>query len=397
MATFTVKFVFLLSIIKLTLQDITCDGIEWPGSAVSFGTPHLYTLIANSSATIQDFLQYHFEQLEENHDETMDLLQSQTETVTRMADKQTQIAETQAQMTNTFGQVVNLLQNMSTTMNTMVSLLENQQETLENIAIQSLQSANTTALTDNANSRWRNVVEVLEIQGQQLQNLTTIMSKQLQFDHYTYLQIKPRDCSQIASYGDYPPGLYEIMLSNELHNVYCDGEWTVFQRRFDGSINFYHGWDDYQYGFGNLQTDGEFWLGLDKLHQMTQSGNWVLRVDLEDFNNATAYALYESFQIGDVASNYTLSFGSYSGTAGDSLSWCNNMQFSTHDRDNDAWDRNCADYRQAAWWYRHCGYSNLNGRYLGPSGNSRTGMVWYHWKNSWQSLKKSEMKIRRVQ
>ena len=38
----------------------------------------------------------------------------------------------------------------------------------------------------------------------------------------------------------------------------------MFQRRMNGSQNFYLDWDDYENGFGDL--NGEFWLGLSKIY-----------------------------------------------------------------------------------------------------------------------------------
>jgi hypothetical protein len=88
--------------------------------------------------------------------------------------------------------------------------------------------------------------------------------------------------------------------------------WTILQRREDGSEDFYRNWTDYKTGFGNLS--GEFWLGLDKIHRLSASGQNVLRVDLETFEDETANAIYELFSVGNENEAYILNVGKYSGT-----------------------------------------------------------------------------------
>ena len=106
--------------------------------------------------------------------------------------------------------------------------------------------------------------------------------------------------------------------------VRCDmttagGGWTVFQRRLNGSVDFFLGWASYKNGFGNL--DSEFWLGNDKLHRLTAADNMTLRVDLEDFDGNITYAEYTTFKVANESDKYRLLIGGYSGTAGDSLKW----------------------------------------------------------------------------
>ena len=92
--------------------------------------------------------------------------------------------------------------------------------------------------------------------------------------------------------------------------MFCDqatagGGWTVFQKRQNGVVDFWREWDDYKRGFGNL--NGEFWLGLDKIHRLTTSGSYKLRVDLEDNYGNKAYAEYQRFIVQNETANYTLS------------------------------------------------------------------------------------------
>ena len=168
------------------------------------------------------------------------------------------------------------------------------------------------------------------------------------------------------------------------------GGWTVFQRRQDGSVHFYRNWTNYKNGFGNLT--GEFWLGLSKIHRLTKEGSNTLRVDLGDFEGNTRYANYSTFNVSDGSTEYILTVGGYSGTAGDSLVYHNGRRFTTRDNDNDN-GGNCAQFFTGSWWYYNCLNSNLNGQYFNTSTNNHQGIYWGIWKST--TLSFTEMKTRR--
>ncbi|XP_046861614.1 fibrinogen C domain-containing protein 1-A-like [Xenia sp. Carnegie-2017] len=207
-----------------------------------------------------------------------------------------------------------------------------------------------------------------------------------------------KDCSEEQNNGKNESGVYQIDPDGQgSFNVYCDmtsngGGWTVFQRRQDGSVNFYRGWNDYKEGFGNLSS--EFWLGLDKIYRLTSARRNKLRVDLGDWSGNKAYAEYDYFAVKNESKKYQLSLGKYFGNAGDSLSVHKSMAFTTKDSDNDK-ERggNCATYFKGGWWFKRCHHSNLNGHYYSGNQNNAKGVVWYHWKGR-KSLKFTEMKIK---
>ncbi|XP_052072942.1 ficolin-2-like [Mytilus californianus] len=184
-------------------------------------------------------------------------------------------------------------------------------------------------------------------------------------------------------------------------DVYCemdteDGGWTVIQRRLDGSTDFYRGWAAYEEGFGNLTHN--FWLGNAKIHTIVATGNYHLRVDLEDFEGTTAWAKYIKFYIGDATTNYKLEVSGYEGNAGDSLTFHTGNMFSTYDRDNDKYANvSCAVRFKGAWWYLACHQSNLNGAYLsGGMGSYADGVIWEKWKGYHYSLKSTKLMIKKL-
>ncbi|XP_063846623.1 microfibril-associated glycoprotein 4-like [Scylla paramamosain] len=215
---------------------------------------------------------------------------------------------------------------------------------------------------------------------------------------------RPRHCKDLLDSGDSGSGLRQVYpYPGRPHHrvpVFCDhtvdgGGWTVFQRRTSDAArqNFSRTWIEYQLGFGDLE--GEFWLGLDLLHQLTSTTLQQLRIDLDDYEGEHRWAKYGFFHVGAPETKFRLSLGSYSGDAGDSLAYHNGHPFTTHDVDNDNWSGNCAQKFRGAYWYDDCSRSNLNGyQYEGNHTSTDGGIYWNQWRGHHYSLKRTSMMIR---
>ncbi|XP_018518875.1 fibrinogen alpha chain [Lates calcarifer] len=200
--------------------------------------------------------------------------------------------------------------------------------------------------------------------------------------------------------------------------VYCQqeglmGGWLLVQQRESGALSFNRSWADYRNGFGSVDAHGkgEFWLGNQNLHLLTNQGETMLKVELEDWEGGVASAEY-MVRVGSEEEGYPLHVSGYTGDAGDALvrpksdmaSYLshNGMKFSTFDRDNDKWEENCAEMYGGGWWYNNCQSANLNGIYYkgtyDPEKNApyeiENGVVWVTYKPANYSLKTVKMFIR---
>jgi len=56
-------------------------------------------------------------------------------------------------------------------------------------------------------------------------------------------------------------------------------DWIVLMSSFDGSLNFSRSWAEYKNGFGDIGR-GEFWLGNEKIHRLTNRFFYRLHVEV---------------------------------------------------------------------------------------------------------------------
>ncbi|CAH3138856.1 unnamed protein product [Porites lobata] len=158
-----------------------------------------------------------------------------------------------------------------------------------------------------------------------------------------------------------------------------DGQSQQFHKRFNGFVGFYRGWKEYKNGFllKHLQT-GEFWLGKEKTHQLTEIPSYLC-VEINTTFAGYRYTSYSNFTVTNEASNYTLFIGFYSGTATDELTYHSSRLLLL--RTVIVTKREVTNVR-GAWWYSSC--------YTGSSlNNNYRGNTYYAW-----NLLGSEMKLK---
>lgn len=277
---------------------------------------------------------------------------------------------------------------------------------------------------------------------EKLENLEHAVTKQKEYCAHPCVVscnipvVSGKECNDIYEKGGRTSQLYLIQPDSfNPYKVYCDmiteeGGWTLIQNRQDGSVDFGRSWDAYKYGFGNIaydsgkgfcDTPGEYWLGNDRISQLTKMKTTELLFEMRDWNDDSVTAHYSKFVVQSEVNKYRLSVNGYSGVAGNTLiegakslfginrtmTIHQDMMFSTYNRDNDGWEpenptKQCAREDGGGWWYNRCHSANPNGRYyiggeytkeMAKHGTD-DGIVWMDWKGSWYSLKKMNMKIR---
>ena len=121
-----------------------------------------------------------------------------------------------------------------------------------------------------------------------------------------------------------------------------------------------NGWEGYKNGFGD-KKEGDFWLGLEKIHQMTLNGNWKIMFKIRGTNGGSVVMIWNNFRVSSEDEEYRLTCGAKSASWGDfsvyssssNLASHDGAMFSTKDRDNDLYSGggNCAKTNRGGFWY----------------------------------------------
>jgi len=215
----------------------------------------------------------------------------------------------------------------------------------------------------------------------------------------------PKDCADLQKLGAtsgeaviYPDGETQktVRCEQDLHG----GGWTVLilRQKQDPQLSFRKDFSEYQEGFGDV--NGEHWIGLNTMQQLTNSADYELMVTMAR-GDEKAVSFYSEFRVepGSYARLRVSGFDAANSTGGDSLWYHDGMAFTTKDRDRDQGSGfNCAHVSgHGGNWFNRCHRANPTGLYGGDRSvlaKSDHFLEWRHWQGSHNYLSDFAMMIR---
>ena len=100
-------------------------------------------------------------------------------------------------------------------------------------------------------------------------------------------------------------------IGNQSVPVQSIAGWIIWMKRVGTAFNWTLPWASYQNGFGSI-GDSNYWLGLERLYQLTNSSKYRLRIEMKDRTTQKwISAEYWSFSIGDNTTKYQLRINGY--------------------------------------------------------------------------------------
>ena len=169
--------------------------------------------------------------------------------------------------------------------------------------------------------------------------------------------------------------------------------WLVVLRREQAgnpADYFNRSCEDYEEGFGD--SGKEFWLGLNKMANLTQENEYGAKFELLDWDGQTYQAYYENFKVGPgpdfelEIDSFVWPMGRWPPSVGDTMRYQVGNPFQCVGRDEIWEDKRCsAAYNGGGgWWYRSggpCFFANLNGPNYPEERSSGVGIMWVYGQN----------------
>jgi len=132
----------------------------------------------------------------------------------------------------------------------------------------------------------------------------------------------------------------------------CNNKIVVFERS-SADENFNRSWAEYKEGFGTPEKHN-FFIGLDKLHCLTQNGEYRVSVEEKTVSGKWYSGNFKTVTVAGEDEKFKITLETYQGTTDAALDLSGQF-FSTFDRDNDkSVYSSCADINGGGWWFDNC-------------------------------------------